>query len=1006
MPWHDSTAAAADLKNMIVKRYILTLLAVMLTAVCGFAQLHNSIEIDEKSFAAVQTDAISGVAIDKIGKDHSQRECARIKMRINRMTAAEIGEISVRPRGGNVEVMKCVVAGEGNGLIIELTAKEPTRFYITHPKYGDSNEVSLNLVGNKEYRINAELRAFQSIVVESNIVGADVYIDEIFKGQIGDDYRLTISNISRGEHSLRVVHGAQQLNELIDVSDTSIHFRANLNTATSRPQYVVFEVVPHNAILVIDHKSYVLDSDGCTMVMLNNGTYNYQVSAKDYHDERGEFTVSGAKVDKRVELKPAFGWLSIDASGTLKDANIFVDNTLIGKTPISRSQLSSGTHHVRIVKDMYVTYEDSITISDGQELRYSASLAADFATVTITADAGSDIYVNDVLKGKSPWTGTLSTGTYIFEARKEGHRTTSLTKNIAAEPAQQSYKLDAPTPIMGTINVMCTPLKADVYVDGKMVGTTPLMHDLIIGKHKITLRKEGYADHEQTITVEEGKVTDVTATLSEHKEETYIETAKGLNLKMILVEGGTFAMGSTSGDSDERPVHNVTLDSYYIGETEITQAQWRAIMGTNPSSYTGDNRPVENVSWEDAQKFCKKLSELTGKRYVLPTEAQWEYAARGGNKSKGYTYSGSNNIDDVAKYGSSTGGHSNVKSKKPNELGIYDMSGNVWEWCSDWYGDYSSSSQTNPQGPSSGSSRVWRGGSWGNYSNDCRAANRCYSIPSGRGNYCGFRVVCLPEGSNGFNGANVTATLSEQKKAETQVQNNAKVTGATYTETVNGLNLKMILVEGGTFAMGSTSGDSDEKPVHNVTLDSYYIGETEITQAQWRAIMGSNPSSYTGDNRPVESVSWEDAQEFCKKLSALTGKKYVLPTEAQWEYAARGGNKSKGYTYSGSNNVYDVAVYYDNRGNGHSNVKSKKPNELGIYDMSGNVYEWCSDWYNESYYSSSHKTNPQGPSSGGRRVLRGGSWSVYAINCRVADRINNYPSDRYGIYGFRVVCLP
>ena len=224
---------------------------------------------------------------------------------------------------------------------------------------------------------------------------------------------------------------------------------------------------------------------------------------------------------------------------------------------------------------------------------------------------------------------------------------------------------------------------------------------------------------------------------------TFVETAKGINLKMIYVEGGTFAMGSNSGESDEKPIHNVTLDSYYIGETEITQAQWRAVMGSNPSHYKGDNRPVENVSWNDAQAFCKKLSELTGKRYVLPTEAQWEYAASGGNQSKGYTYSGSNNIDEVAKYNSS-GGHSNVKSKKPNELGIYDMSGNVWEWCSDWYGSYSSSSQTNPQGPNSGSDRVLRGGGWLSRAGNCRVANRDYYCPSGTIDYYGFRVVCLP----------------------------------------------------------------------------------------------------------------------------------------------------------------------------------------------------------------------------------------------------------------------
>jgi hypothetical protein len=377
---------------------------------------------------------ISGVAIDKIGKDHSNRECARIKMRINRMTAAEIGELSIRPRGGNVEVMKCAVAAEGNGLIIELTAKEPTTFYITHPKYGDSNEVSLNLEGGKEYKLNAELNISYPIFVSSNIIGADVYIDNIYMGRTDDSYTLTVRDIQLGTHLLRLEHGSSSTERQIEVTGDNLTYRIEINTTTSRPQYVVFEVVPYNAILVIDQKSYVLDSDGCTMVTLNNGTYSYQVSAKDYHDERGEFTVNGSKVDKRVELKPAFGWLTIEASGTLKDANIFVDNTLIGKTPISRVQLSSGAHHIRIVKEMYVTYEDSITISEGQELRYSASLAADFATVTITADSGSDIYVNDVLKGKSPWSGTLSTGTYIFEARKEGHRTTSLSKVISAEP--------------------------------------------------------------------------------------------------------------------------------------------------------------------------------------------------------------------------------------------------------------------------------------------------------------------------------------------------------------------------------------------------------------------------------------------------------------------------------------------------------------------------------------------------------------------------------------------
>jgi len=231
----------------------------------------------------------------------------------------------------------------------------------------------------------------------------------------------------------------------------------------------------------------------------------------------------------------------------------------------------------------------------------------------------------------------------------------------------------------------------------------------------------------------------------------YVENANcGLNMKMIYVEGGTFQMGATSEqespDSDEKPVHSVTLDSYYIAECEVTQAQWQKIMGTNPSHFKGDaNRPVEMVSWEEAQDFCRELSRITGKKYRLPTEAQWEYAARGGKHNSGAKYSGRSSIATVAWYDENSGSTTHpVKQKTPNELGLYDMSGNVWEWCSDWYGDYSSGSQTNPTGPSSGSFRVMRGGSWYSTARYCRVSDRNDFTPSSRSRNLGFRVVCLP----------------------------------------------------------------------------------------------------------------------------------------------------------------------------------------------------------------------------------------------------------------------
>ena len=241
----------------------------------------------------------------------------------------------------------------------------------------------------------------------------------------------------------------------------------------------------------------------------------------------------------------------------------------------------------------------------------------------------------------------------------------------------------------------------------------------------------------------------------------FTETAWGVNMKMIWVEGGDFLMGCTSeqGDcgSDEQNVRRVTVDGFYIGMLEVTQSQWEKVVGTSISQQrnkkgsdyalagVGPDYPMYYVSWNEAMEFCRLLSNKTGRTYTLPTEAQWEYAARGGNKNEGAKYAGSNMIDAVAWYTDNSGGTHIVGSKRANALGIYDMSGNVWEWCKDWYASsYVSYDTNNPTGPSSGANRVFRGGSWYGSASYCRVAYRNYYSPGSRYSNGGFRVVCIP----------------------------------------------------------------------------------------------------------------------------------------------------------------------------------------------------------------------------------------------------------------------
>ena len=226
--------------------------------------------------------------------------------------------------------------------------------------------------------------------------------------------------------------------------------------------------------------------------------------------------------------------------------------------------------------------------------------------------------------------------------------------------------------------------------------------------------------------------------------------------------------------------------------------------------------------------------------------------------------------------------------------------------------------------------------------------------------------------------------------------------GREWRDPVTGM--EFVWVPGGSFNMGSNDGDSDERPVHRVELDGFWMGKYEVTQGEWEKVMGSNPSYFKGTRRPVEQVSWNACQNFIRKLeSRLNGVKYSLPTEAQWEYAARGGNKSRGYTYSGSNNVGRVAWYNGNSGKKTSDVGGKQANELGLYDMSGNVWEWCLDWYAKNAYASHSGKNPIYTHGGSRRVLRGGGWNGYPRDVRAANRDWNPLGDAYTYLGFRLL---
>ncbi len=520
-------------------------------------------------------------------------------------------------------------------------------------------------------------------------------------------------------------------------------------------------------------------------------------------------------------------------------------------------------------------------------------------------------------------------------------------------------------------------------------------------------------------------------------------TVGDVSFNMVEVEGGSFMS-----------IHSpqVTLSPFAIGQTEVTQALWEAVMGSNPSYFNGDNRPggpdnpVEEVSWDDCQEFIAKLNEMTGSTFRLPSEAEWEFAARGGNYSHGYKYAGSDDRDEVAWLRQNSGHKTHpVAELRPNELGLYDMSGNVEEYCQDGWGNnyFCSNPLTNPILPTTDGEHVACGGNWnftGSLVSSVPASSAwparglrlamgepVYNTPLSLSKYeieindgwCDTLTIAGGSGLYQVNCDNNEALTVSHKDTAIRLDaievGTANVTvcdlttgeQATVAVTVNPSKFAMekftvgdekftmIKVEGGTFLMGATpeqedEATDDERPVHEVTLSSFYIGQTEVTVGLWKAVMGycpipSNLPEHNHDPRmPARLISWDDCQEFIAKLNEMTGRTFRMPTEAEWEFAARGGNYSHGYKYAGSDNLDDIAI-------STLLVRMSFPNELGLYEMSGSMWEWCQDWFGP--YGSEPLVNPVGPESGTERVIRGGGyfWPDPTF-CRVSYRTGIDPA--------------
>ncbi len=530
-------------------------------------------------------------------------------------------------------------------------------------------------------------------------------------------------------------------------------------------------------------------------------------------------------------------------------------------------------------------------------------------------------------------------------------------------------------------------------------------------------------------------------------------------LIMVRIPAGSFTMGSPAdelgrnNDFEWLP-HQVTLTKdFYIGKYEITKAQYKAVMKSNPTYLSKSNYPVDSIGWFDAASFCNELSRQKGLTpvynksnwktiwsadgYRLPSEAEWEYACRAGSQTR-FFFGDELEMDDLKeeysgianKYmwwqGNNTSngneyGPKEVGLKLPNPWGLHDMHGNVWEWCNDWWNSWTDAplnrdAIVDPEGMRTGSDRLIRGGAYGSSAYFSRSANRFkmgrnYYSTDGGMRLCRTVFKIAPTPTPTLTPIPTPNFTGETETIPLDIPEGAK-------------ELVMVKIPVGTFTMGSSSIEQDVynsgATPHLVTLTKeFFLSKYEVTQAQWQAVMGSNPSNGygVGDDYPVYNVSWHDCKTFITKLNTQGYGTFRLPTEAEWELACRAGTATEYYWGdSDEESLMKQYCWYDQNAdqgywsNPHANqegtqpVGLKSPNAFDLYDMSGNVCEYCQDWF--SALPSINQKNPKGPKEGAFKVLRGGGWSYPAKHCRSAARFRIIPEDISYSRGLRLCWTP